>query len=86
MVPSFFQFQCCGVENSNDFSAAQIWDRTRRQLVNNVTTDVTLLTPFACCKLDGSFPDVTPVDTQCAVTPTTENSFFMQVAKLKQFM
>ena len=43
-------------------------------------SDVTLVTPFACCKVQGSFPDVTPVDEDCAVTPTAVNSNYINVS------
>ena len=43
-------------------------------------SDVTLVTPFACCKVQGNFPDVTPVDEDCAVTPTAVNSNYINVS------
>ena len=43
-------------------------------------SDVTLETPFACCKVQGSFPDVSPVDDDCAVTATAVNSNYMIVS------
>ena len=43
-------------------------------------SDVILVTPFACCKVQGSFPDVAPVDEDCAVTPTAVNSNYINVS------
>ena len=68
------------MDNYNDFSGASKWDKTRRIKRSNVISDVTLATPFACCKVTGSFPNVTPVDENCAVSPTVNNSNYLSVS------
>ena len=80
-MPYFtFQFNCCGVDNYKDFNGGSKWDNTRKIKRNGVTSDVTLVTPFACCIVTGSFPNVTPVDENCAVFPTAANSNYLSVS------
>ncbi|KAK7492413.1 hypothetical protein BaRGS_00016286 [Batillaria attramentaria] len=49
-------FKCCGVENYTDFEKATKWQQHRNYSIGNVTYE--LKVPIACCKLNGSFPDV----------------------------
>ena len=71
------QFKCCGVGNYTDFSEAKKWDRT----YDTEQGAVNLTVPIACCKLNGSFPDVTiPTDFSCAVSPTSANANIDQVS------
>lgn len=59
-------FKCCGVENYTDFEVhAKHW---QRQYFN-------LIVPIACCKLNGSFTDVsTRMNLTCATEPTLDNA------------
>nr|KAG5703581.1 hypothetical protein BaRGS_000966 [Batillaria attramentaria] len=66
-------FKCCGVENYTDFEKATKWQQHRNYSIGNVTYE--LKVPIACCKLNGSFPDVkVPETPTCAVNPTTNNT------------
>ena len=71
-----FQFECCGVDNVDDYDDAKKWDKDRRvkDEETDVVANVTLETPFSCCKVTGSFPNVEPVDKKCAAEPTANNS------------
>ena len=72
------QFKCCGVLNYTDFDQAKKWDRSFNV---GQGVDVNLTVPIACCKLNGSFPDVTmPTNFTCAVTPTSANANIDQVS------
>ena len=42
--------------------------------VENTDQNVTLATPFSCCKVEGTFPNVEPVDEKCAVEPSAANN------------
>lgn len=64
-------FKCCGVNNYSDFQEANKWSRS--YVLN--ATGYNLTVPIACCKMNGSFPDVTvPDDLTCAVNPTEANA------------
>ena len=68
------QFGCCGIDGGDDYSEAKKWDRERVVKVQNTDQNVTLETPFSCCKVQGNFPDVEPVDEKCAVDPSAANN------------
>ncbi|XP_076457437.1 tetraspanin-18-like [Babylonia areolata] len=60
-------FKCCGVENYTDFQNASHWQRTYNA---GQGRGVNLTVPVACCRLNGTFPDVQmPEDFTCAVNP-----------------
>lgn len=77
------QFQCCGVDSYFDFKNSSSWGRVNQFdiLHNNSVVqyyDITE-TPFACCKLNGTIPDVTDYmggrsfnTPACAKTPLNE--------------
>ena len=71
-----FQFECCGIDNVNDYYEAKNWDRNRTVYIEAASKNETvyLETPFSCCKVTGTFPDVEPVDKQCAKDPDATNS------------
>lgn len=71
---------CCGINNYTDFKYDSAWPHTfylkttiRGQTVK---TPINQITPIACCKSVGTFPDITLKDTNCSITPTTVNSNF----------
>ncbi|XP_013405308.1 tetraspanin-9-like [Lingula anatina] len=81
---SFLQisFNCCGINNYTDLHYATQWNRN---VSDNFTLQLNYLlnTPNAtqrlelapsCCKMNGQFPDVTPVDISCLVNPNTTNA------------
>ena len=68
------QFGCCGINGGDDYLEAKKWDRERVVEVQNTDQNVTLETPFSCCKVEGTFPNVEPVDEKCAVDPSAANN------------
>ena len=69
------QFGCCGIDGVDDYLEAKKWDRNRTVEVQpGQNQDVYLETPFSCCKVQGTFPDVQPVEQECAVQPSEANS------------
>ncbi|KAK7106007.1 tetraspanin-1-like [Littorina saxatilis] len=65
-------FKCCGVENYTDFNDARSWQRSYDV---GQGLDVNLTVPIACCKLNGTFPDVTlPDNFTCALSPNSGNA------------
>ena len=42
--------------------------------------ETVLTAPVACCKMDGDFPDVTPLSDQCATSPTVNISNYQNVS------
>jgi len=67
--------KCCGVNDYRDFWDATLWNRTREIVNANGTREVvTLETPLACCKTNGTFPDVTVLDRHCADKPNNNTS------------
>ena len=63
----FFQFECCGVNNYEDFNVSTGWDKT---LGSKLTGALVLLTPIACCK---TLP-TTPTAFTCAQAPFDETA------------
>ncbi|XP_076450411.1 uncharacterized protein LOC143286658 [Babylonia areolata] len=65
----FVQLDCCGIDIYTDLYSASNWNRS-------FSGGYTLQTPFTCCQLDGTFPNVVipPSDVMCAVTPNATNS------------
>eukprot|EP00918_Siedleckia_nematoides_P098223 GHVU01215029.1.p1 GENE.GHVU01215029.1~~GHVU01215029.1.p1 ORF type:complete len:155 (-),score=15.93 GHVU01215029.1:726-1190(-) len=70
------EFQCCGVFNYSDFSNSASWKKTRTFEEKGVNVTRDLVTPIACCKMEGNFPDVKPINgsNTCAFNPTRANS------------
>lgn len=65
-------FKCCGVENYTDFQNASRWQRTYDV---GQGYGVNLTVPVACCRLNGTFPNVVmPDNFTCAVSPTPQIS------------
>ncbi|XP_041373148.1 tetraspanin-18-like [Gigantopelta aegis] len=70
---AMISFKCCGVDNYTDFWNASRWIRTYNDPTLNFTQ--TLEAPIACCKLNGTFPNVeAPANFTCAVHPNPEIS------------
>ena len=71
-----FQFNCCGVHSSEDFSQATEFLKYARDEGEGQ------IIPEACCMLD-DFPKngqlFTPKDVNCISTPTTSNSYMSRV-------
>ena len=76
LVCILFQFNCCGVHSSEDFSQATEFLKYARDEGEGQ------IIPEACCMLD-DFPNngqlFTPKDVNCISTPTTSNSYMSRV-------
>ena len=70
----YLQFGCCGIDGGHDYLEAKKWDRNRTVEVQNTDQNVTLATPFSCCKVNGTFPNVQPKEEKCAVEPSADNN------------
>ena len=70
---SFFQFQCCGVDNYTDFGRSKPFQASK--------TSAYQMLPAACCILDTAKypPFFQAVDSNCLTTPTSYNSYFLKV-------
>ena len=77
-----FQYECCGVYNYTDFDIATKWDRN----VEIGGKNVTLVTPIACCALNGTFPHATPLDESCSYEPNDVNNNWQKVSSLRKGM
>jgi len=69
-------FQCCGINDFGDFNNSVKWNRTKELVIQGSTETHTLVTPIACCKTNGTFPEVNLVDEKCAFEPRDENNNF----------
>ena len=78
LLPSdHFQLDCCGIDNYTELYTASNWNRT----YSSGGSTYTLVHPFMCCKLDGSFPNVAiPSDVSCATSPNSTNSNYGTVS------
>lgn len=66
-------FKCCGVNNYSDFLNTKKWIRDYTVPGTNETFNLTV--PIACCKMNGTFPNVDPPrDLTCAEIPTPDNA------------
>ena len=68
-----FQYDCCGVTNYTDFdklSNETGWDRK----INVDGEPYTMVTPLACCKSAGSYPEFEPLQDNCTYEPSDENN------------
>ena len=77
------QLKCCGIDDYHDFDEAEKWQSTREFEVSGITVETEMVTPVACCKMDGTFPSVEPVDDQCSITPTDPTSNWNSVCGLE---
>lgn len=66
---AMIQFKCCGVDGYRDFYQAKNWERSREFQIDNSThtVNMTMAAPVACCVMDGTFPQVEPVNANCTV-------------------
>lgn len=64
------RMECCGVNSYNDFETSSFWAANKGSRV----------APEACCILSDKTL-LTPVDNNCAYSPTDKNSFYMKVKK-----
>ncbi|XP_071095703.1 tetraspanin-18B-like [Haliotis cracherodii] len=63
-------FKCCGVDNYTEFQDAKKWINKYTPKQTNMS--ITLAVPIACCKLNGSFPNINlPTEFTCATDPTS---------------
>ena len=75
-----FQFECCGVHSSEDFSQATEFLKYARDEGEGQ------IIPEACCMLADSSTNgelFTPRDVNCISTPTTSNSYMSRVSTLQ---
>ena len=71
------QLDCCGIDNYTELYTASNWNRT----YSSGGSTYTLVHPFMCCKLSGSFPNVAiPSDVSCATTPNSTTSNYGTVS------
>ncbi|KAK2155336.1 hypothetical protein LSH36_242g01033 [Paralvinella palmiformis] len=68
------QYNCCGVENFEEFLWASKWNRFYQIEVDGSTENVTLQIPIACCKTTGAFPEVDLLTPNCTWDPNIDNS------------
>lgn len=62
------RLECCGVNSYNDFDSSSYW------LANKGSRQA----PEACCKLQDRTL-LTPIDSNCAYSPSDSNSYYMKV-------
>jgi len=74
MSVRYFQYNCCGVENFEEFLWASKWNRFYQIEVDGSTENVTLQIPIACCKTTGAFPEVDLLTPNCTWDPNIDNS------------
>ena len=75
----FFQLKCCGVENYEDFSKAQEFQKYIREPGHPNKNQII---PEACCKLkdDKEMKYFEPKDPNCIEVPTVTNSYYTNVS------
>lgn len=64
------RLECCGVNSYNDFDTSSYW------LANKGSRQA----PEACCKLQDKTL-LTPIDSNCAYSPSDSNSYYMKVRR-----
>jgi tetraspanin-18 len=77
IVPNIIMIgvECCGVNDYKDFWNATKWNNTREIVdYDGKPIVVPLVTPIACCKTNGTFPEVKAVDQYCAYRPNNDTS------------
>jgi len=67
-------YECCGLNNYEDFNTAKKWPKVQNLMLDGTLQQVNLVTPIACCKTNGPFPNVQLVDDWCAVYPNSSTS------------
>ena len=68
--------ECCGVNNYTDFLHASKFVAAARE------EGLGRRVPESCCVLQGDKSLLLPTDETCIASPTTANSYFIQVTKL----
>ena len=76
-----FQYECCGIDDYTDYATASNWDNVRTYEENGFDVEKILVTPVACCLMEGEFPDVEPKDEECATHPTDLTSNWRTVSQ-----
>ncbi|KAI0219747.1 hypothetical protein LSAT2_028724 [Lamellibrachia satsuma] len=66
--------KCCGMKDYRDFDKAEKWKKTRWMEIEGRRILITMMTPVACCKMEGKFPSSVPKDKNCTIVPTDENN------------
>ena len=76
---TFFQLKCCGVENYEDFTKAQEFQKYIREPGHPNKNQII---PEACCKLkdDKEMKYFEPKDPNCIEVPTVTNSYYTNVS------
>ena len=76
-----WQHQCCGIDSYKDFSVATDWTKTYTVTRGDVTKNIELKIPMACCKTGQSTVGASSsedggavLDKFCAEEPTDANS------------
>lgn len=72
--------ECCGLTGYTDFFyAIHSWPRNETIRFPDKSQSLTgaFLTPLACCRTTGQFPEVQFIDDHCAITPSSNNSNYL---------